>query len=360
MSERNKILYIHGRPSGHPIHDDYANIIKAEFLPEDYMIPYLEKYEQYTLVKYISFFFNAIFLGVKCRNIDIILTECVRFPVMLSYMMGILPSNLKKVALFADESLYFTYSKKYSKPTIFLMHRYLLSMDYVICVGAYQEELAKEILPPLQHFKVHRIFNGLKEDLLLTLNQNYPDFKIHRWIFIGNINASFRVYYKGVDLMINALEKIDSSISWTLDLVGAYTENIKQELLASISDRVRSRINFLGVQSIPDIIHTYSLGIHVARGDSFPTSVIELTAAGIPTIVSQETGTKEILGQIDSSYIVPLDASAIANQITIHIQKSIEVKNNLSEKCKSISIKYNVENARTLFIETIQKIRNEI
>lgn len=350
------IIYIHGRPSGHPIHDSYAKSIDAEFLPEDFLVPYLLKNSQNKILRYISWILNSIYLTLFRRKYKLVLTESVRIPLYIASKFLFYPSRILKVALMADETLYFTYSKKYPKATQWLMKQYFIEMDYLICIGAYQEELAKKILPTSHHYKIKKIFNGLSESKMEILKKIKPSFDENNWVFVGNINVPFRVYYKGVDLMLESLSFIEKTITWNLDIVGECPIEIQQELLKNAPELIQKRIRFLGLQNIEKIISNYNLCIHVARGDSYPTSVIEMTAAGIPSIVSVETGTKEIVDQIDSSFILPLSSKQIAQKISEYALLSFEEKQYLSLKNKEVGHLYTDIKAKELFGSIINNL----
>jgi glycosyltransferase involved in cell wall biosynthesis len=350
------IIYIHGRPSGHPIHDAYAKSIDAEFLPEDFLVPYLLKNSQNKILRYISWILNSIYLTLFRRKYKLVLTESVRIPLYIASKFLFYPSRILKVALMADETLYFTHSKKYPKATQWLMKQYFIEMDYLICIGAYQEELAKKILPTSHHHKIKKIFNGLSESKMEILKKIKPSFDENNWVFVGNINVPFRVYYKGVDLMLESLSFIEKTITWNLDIVGECPIEIQQELLKNVPESIHKRIRFLGLQNIDNIISNYNLCIHVARGEAWGMVINEMTAAGIPTIVSNETGTKEIIEKIDSSFVVPLSANIIAQKITDYAQTTLDIKQKLSQKNKEISQLYTEQKAKELFVEIIKGI----
>ncbi|MCS6833360.1 MAG: glycosyltransferase, partial [Flammeovirgaceae bacterium] len=114
---------------------------------------------------------------------------------------------------------------------------------------------------------------------------------------------------------------------------------------------------FLGyVSNIQDVLSHSSLYLHTSRGDAFPTSTIEAAQAGLPVLVSDVTGTKEIFQKISPELIVPLDEDKIAERISWYFSLSIEERQKLSAKCKEVAIKYTEDNAITRYKEVFQEI----
>ena len=74
-----------------------------------------------------------------------------------------------------------------------------------------------------------------------------------------------------------------------------------------------------------------SLYVHLGRGDAFPVSSMEAMLAGLPTIVSNETGTKEIVKEVSKNLIVPLNVNEVAKRIEWYFRLKKDEKNKLSK-----------------------------
>jgi len=63
--------------------------------------------------------------------------------------------------------------------------------------------------------------------------------------------------------------------------------------------------------------------------------------AGVPTIVSTETGTKELITEVDSEMVCNLASKDLAKRIITYLDKSASEKKKISEKSRSLAKKFN-------------------
>lgn len=96
--------------------------------------------------------------------------------------------------------------------------------------------------------------------------------------------------------------------------------------------------------------------LHCSRGDAFPTSTIEAMAAGVPVLVSDWTGTRQLVRQIDEAFIVELDKAKIAERIEWFLNLSAERKQSFSAAFREISSRYSEELAVQRYQEIIHAI----
>ena len=124
----------------------------------------------------------------------------------------------------------------------------------------------------------------------------------------------------------------------------------------------KQAITFTGnVSDITSYFSNSSLYIHISRGDAFPTSTIEAMHAGMPIIMSEYTGTKEIIEKVDKSLILPLDSEIVAEKILWYMNLPIEYKNELSKKLKIAAENYTEKNAishyQNVFDDVYEKLK---
>ena len=339
-----KIAFIHGRP-GNPVHIKYATSTNADLFPVDFYLRWHDKPNSTAFRRYLSWLLCALFFPNK-KKYTIFYTECVRFPVVLMRWLGLLSKKQKIVALLDDETMYFIYSKKYSGTTSIAMKKYLQSCDALICVGKMQTELAKNILqencPPL-----YTIFNGVdnsRAKQLLTLS---PSLLSKNIILIANVDVEWRAWYKGTDIMFRAFEiasKVIPDIQFTL--VGRWDTELLKAQIAQYCPKFGKNIIHVGyTDKLDTFINDSSLYLHCARGEAWGISVTEAMASGIPTIVSEWTGAKDVVEQVDESLIVSLNEKEIADKIIWYFNLPLEEKKKLSDKCREVVKEYTEENA---------------
>lgn len=348
---------IHGRPSGHPTHAKYATSVNGQFFHEDHYLRW-QDLKVSKVRRYLSWIINA-FLFPQRYKWDIYLAEGVRVPQLIQKKLRLLRKNQKLIALMSDESLYFTYSKRFPPMTQLLMKQFWKSCDAIICVGEYQYDLAKSLLPISHHPKLYKIFNGVPAEKISELNKVIPKFGSNTIVFIGNASSIWRTEYKGLDLMIEAVSQCMDFKEIKFIIAGDIPKEIELKLLENIPSKKAKNFDFIGkIEDLVNVFNQAELYLHTARGEAWGISINEALAAGIPTIISNQTGAKEIVNLVSTDLVVNLNVSDIKNQILAELNKSTSEKVVRSKKCKEISNQYSEEEAIVRFKETFDKILN--
>lgn len=337
------VIFIHGRPSGHPIHMEYAKLINADFIFEDYYVRWLDNDRSSKMTRYLSWLINAFFFPNKTKY-NVFFCECLRVPPLIMKRLGLLKSNQKLVALMADESLYFLDKKKYSWLTRNLIKNFLNSCDAVFCIGDLQYDLAIKHAKIESHKNIFKIYNGISNDFQTKLNTitRISDDTI-RLLVIANLSTSWRAWYKGVDIAIAAfLQVANIKNNMELNIIGEVNDDVKKELLKDVPPQFLSKIHFMGsISNLEAILNLFDLCIHVSRGDAFPTSTLESMSAGIPVILSKDTGTKGIVESIDNNLVVEVNINQTCDAIKYYINLSESEKLILRMKVKNVVKDYN-------------------
>lgn len=366
MSERKNnsvsVIYLHGRPSAHPIHQALARTITNEFGFVDEPVRWQDRRKSIAFNIY-AWFANAIRFKNRGRyNVFLIDNLHVTFPIMK--MLGLLKRKQKIIVHLGSHTLYFMYAGKFSRINLWIHKLALQNYDALICEGRMAEQIAKLLLkekcPP-----TYTTFLGPQKNRSVLLKQNHPNLESNTILIIGAGPEKFREFYKGLDLMFDAF-KIAFSLNSALKLIilGDWSDEIKNKLLEQQSAQAVQAIRFVGPQSKLEDYLLYlgssAMCLHCSRGDAFPTSTIETMAAGLPTIVSEWTGTKELAQIADNRLIVPLEATLIAKKIKWYFDLSKNEKQLLSDKSREATINYNEEDAINFYKETFKKICDDL
>ena len=134
---------------------------------------------------------------------------------------------------------------------------------------------------------------------------------VFTFLFVGRI-----VRDKGINELCRAMDKLSRSVQARLILVGKYEDS-----LDPISDEARSIIEknpaleFVGPKYGEELLSYYAASdcfVFPSYREGFPNTVIEAGAMGLPSIVTDINGSREIIHQGANGVIIPSkDADAL-------------------------------------------------
>lgn len=348
-----RIVFVHGRPTGHPLHAKYGRSITENFSVEDPWIRWHDKALPAPL-RYFAWLTNALaFTSFKKR---IIVSECLRITLVLSKYLSL--GRLKLIILVDDESPYFIHSKFYSKVSLAINLWALKKFDGYICIGHMETELV-HLITKRKKGAILTGFNGISSDKMKSFNKCQYNANSNRIVFIGNGPAGWRAWYKGVDLMIRVISiLIDEGHDIYFDIAGEWKS---ETFVSRLSTKAKARIIFSGqINDLTNFLTGAALYLHTARGEAWGISVNEAMAAGVIPLVSEWTGAKECVTQVSEKLVVPLNEGVIYDRIKWFLQIPGEEKLRLSERCKEVNRFYTEEKAIEKFRECFDKISSEI
>jgi len=160
----------------------------------------------------------------------------------------------------------------------------------------------------------------------LLKDERMPDINSHKILTIGTNSA----YYKGIDIVYEAFKIVKRDFpDAELFIVGRMPD------LSNYVDCNDEGVHCLGyVEDLKEVIKNSALYVHMGRGDTFPLSTIEAMLGGLPAIVSEWTGTKEIVNRVDKRLITELNPKELANKIIWYFRLNNAEKTKLSIKSK--------------------------
>lgn len=168
---------------------------------------------------------------------------------------------------------------------------------------------------------------SIQPDKYNELSKIKHDLKSNDALFIGENRD-----HKGVDIIVKAWSKADTHS--TLKIAGSghpdrYNKKDNVELLGYASQ-----------DSLYDEMRSSGLYIHTARIDCNPVSALESMCAGLPTIVSNKTGTKDELEKIDNRLVTSTNITDISDSIESLLSSDIDTRKDLSQQCRKAGLKY--------------------
>ncbi len=125
-----------------------------------------------------------------------------------------------------------------------------------------------------------------------------------RLVFVGRLS----IVHKGLDLLISCLANLNSTLAWTLDIVGAGLPEEEDELYELIKRlNLNDRIVLHGALFGADkelIMLKADLFVHTSRWEGMPFSIIEALQKGVPVVVTPETNMGDLIVEYDAGWLV--------------------------------------------------------
>ncbi|MEW6722659.1 MAG: glycosyltransferase family 4 protein [Candidatus Micrarchaeota archaeon] len=247
----------------------------------------------------------ARFRAKELGHADIALSESVyEYPALFKRLFR---KDLKVVELFASPKIFRTLSGAYDPLTRSLMKSLLGEVDGFIAVS----RMCRDFL------EKHGISKPCEVAYPFVDDDKYP--MLERSLYDPGadtiVSVGYPPEYKGHDLLLATFDRLcGSHDSLRLNII---TRKLDSRLLRGLKNRGR-----VSVSHFPDAagycraIAGASLCVHPGRFDTFPVSTLESMLAGLPTFVSQTTGTREVAESVGKEFVLGEGLDAGAEQIS--------------------------------------------
>jgi glycosyltransferase involved in cell wall biosynthesis len=355
-----RTVYVTSHVGPHPMHRALVKGAEADVGRVDYWLRSIDrprpKWQQY-----LSWLMNA-WASPYRRDYQLFVLEGFQIPPMLMKWMRRIDRRRQKVVCHhTAEQLYFLQTGFYSKKTDWLMRRVIKDYDAHIVVGKEQTRLLHEVLDG-RKANIYTVYcTHVGADKYRRFLEVAPALDEKRILFVGNIYGDWRVHYKGLDLLLDGFQlALASDPALSLTVIGTTADDF-QRLVARLRPETRARVQLEPyAEDLSPHFSRHALLALTARGDAFPTVVLEGLAAGVPALLSEFTGNKEVAQAVAPELVAPLDAAEIARRILWYFGLEAPRRRALSAKCRTVAADFTEEKGVQRFREALLQIHRDL
>lgn len=349
------MLYLHGRPASHIMHERLARQVAGHFCPVD---PVIRWHDKKIFKPFLPFVWviNALYIVVTKRQ-RVILVSGLHITATFIRIFSF--GRKKIIAHLGDQNLYFLYSGWF-KPRARKMQLFVLrKFNAIICEGKMGQELLQALLKektPLNYAS----YLGVPEERQKALEKINPDLTAHHLLVIAAGWEGWRYWYKGLDLMLDAFDQAaENDPKLTFTIIGFWPDSVKEMLLKNIKNK--NRVTFAGkTQGIESYLEKTGLYFHCSRGDAFPTSVLEAMTAGLPVLTSKWTGSKEYILPAAPEFVCEIDKDQISIKLQWYLALSHDEKKKYSSIFRNAASTYTEKNALQNYIVIFNNVLTDL
>lgn len=333
----------------HPAHRGFAEVINADFV--SCLRPETSPHHP---IAFVEEFWN----GTRINDYDLLITEGAR--PLYAGLINKLVHGTKLVYLCAEHRFYeilerdievesfYTALKStigtYGIPAVKTIFR--RGIDGVIAVSDLMAGYVREVVGPDTPIRVaHPFIEQEFYDDLEPIDYSQDSYVV--------TTVARHARYKGIDLLVEAWEKVRQTHS-----------NAELQIIGDGHLPTYSSVPGVSVRGyVEDLAAAYAeTGLYVqpSRIDAFPVASLEAMRAGIPTLVTDRTGVKSLVNDIDDKLVTNVDSSSIANQIMWFLSLGNEEKMNLSKQFRDVGCSFNPDARKKKFATEFEQILKEI
>jgi glycosyltransferase involved in cell wall biosynthesis len=114
------------------------------------------------------------------------------------------------------------------------------------------------------------------------------------------------------------------------------------------------------VEDITEVYANAGLYVQPSRIDPFPVTVLEALRAGIPTVVTESTGSRSEIKKLDDRLIASTTSEGLSECVNWFFDCEMGLKQELSDNAKEYGKEFNSRHRRQQFREKFEKLVAEI
>ncbi|MDW8016084.1 MAG: glycosyltransferase family 4 protein [Bacteroidia bacterium] len=351
-----RVIYVHGRPAPHPNRYRILQAISSEFLPADFWLPWMEQSTPSLWRKAVSLIGCTLKFPQR-RQWHLLIGDGPQPLLPLLRLTGRLSRTQLIIPYMAGEYAYFVAIGYYGRFRTAFHKRFFRLWDAYLSISPMITRLIKSILPYSWHSRILEIRNFFRLERL-PLVEVKPEVGGQTILFIGEGGgAPFRVYYKGLDLLLATMEILLKTLPNVRCIIaGEWSDSIRREL-ANRYPNACSIAQWVGrVNDLKPLLASASLGVVCGRGDAFPNTLLEMGLAGLPVLVSEWTGGAHIVEEIAPEMVAPLEAWEIAEKIRAYLSYPLSKKREMGSLLRQkVLNEYNEVVARRILREKLSE-----
>jgi len=222
--------------------------------------------------------------------------------------------------------------------------------DKIIIDRAKREIVStQDFLVPSQFVEQSLKFSGIEKENMhlcpygVNLEQFLPKQKYDisssrpvKFIYVGGVKELKGIYY-----LLEAFSQFSVEDA-QLTIVGAV--NMNDEDIAPYV--IKDNIHFTGLvlhDEIPKLLNKADVFVFPSLGDSFALSVLEAMACGLPVIVSENTGSQDLIVNGKEGFVIPIQSvEAIVEKVKWFVEYRDKIEQ-MGKAARELAIKYTWE-----------------
>lgn len=331
----------------HPAHRGFAESIDADIVSVSNTSPHTTKS-----------FYQELVRGYSIGKYETVIAEGSR-PLYTGLIHKMIHGSTL-IYLCADHRLYELWNSSVEIESVYTFFKYLLGeygkpvvraiaqygVDGIIAVS----DFVKEYLRPIfgNSVPIHIAHPYIQPDLYNRLGDIEPNLEQKTALTVGRSTR-----YKGVDLLVDAWPAIrERHPNAELHVVG---DGHSESYANTAGVTVRGF-----VEDITNVYANAGLYVQPSRADPFPVTVLEALRAGIPTVVTESTGSQSEVKKLDDRLIASTTSEGLSKCVNWFFDCETDTKQRLSNYAKERGRWFNSGHKKQYFRRKFEELMTEI
>ena len=219
-------------------------------------------------------------------------------------------------------------------------------VDGAIAVSEFAAEFTRPFVGPNTPIEIAHPY--IQPSVYRSLGEVAPSLNATRAVTVARGD-----HYKGVDLLVKAWPAVrDRHPEAELHVVGTGHPAWYDDTPGV------TRRGF--VDQLGDAFETASLYVQPSRMDTFPVATLEALRAGLPTLVTDRTGTRSVAREIDESLVVAPEPDALAAGVTAYFDREPTDRRRLSVAARERGETFDADGRQAAFRDAFERLLDRL